>query len=296
MIDKLRIKDLIILKNLGSTHSIRELARQMSLDPQNLTKRIAFIEKTLGSSIMDRSVTGFTLNEFGRSVISTSAEITGLLTTLTEAEAPEKTLRFCSRGYLVDYFIDYVMPAFEQKHPSRLFELMDSSPELMERVARKGQLDIILSFNDVILGENFIKKEVGVMPWAFFTHPDHELHKTRGEVSDFQGAPVLGFCYFDSDRVSSRNSPHIKNLNGTHGHHIQSSRYATKVIRQSNAIGYMPRLAAREEVESGQVEELNVPAKYIEERKVFLHANIDKLTNKELSSLEKTLVKAITGA
>ena len=107
-IENLRIFDLVIMEGLLSCTSFRELARRLKTDPQNLTRRIAYLEKVLGIRLVERSVEGFTLNEMGRATIDKVAQILKEINKLkfNPNEQGLRRLRFCSRGFLVDYFIE----------------------------------------------------------------------------------------------------------------------------------------------------------------------------------------------
>lgn len=291
MLEKLRVKDLYILSQLPFSHSIRELSRQLSLDPQNLTKRIAYIEDVLGERVMERSPSGITLNEFGFKVMEHVNEALGSLKKIEQGikeETPVESLRFCSRAYLVDFFIDYVRPDIREKFPETFFEFMDSSPELTERAARKGFLDLAISFGDVILGDNWRKTKVGEIDWGFYVRPGHPL-LNKGPIDDFEKFEVLGFSYFDSDRVVNRPSDFIKDFNGVRGDSVENSRYSIKVAQQSNSIAYLPVISAWDEIENGELVSLDVEGFEGASRSVYLHSNVDTVKMKTVKLLESSL-------
>ena len=289
-LEKLRIKDLKILKLLGTSASIRELARQLNLDPQNLTRRISFLEESLGGELALRSVSGITLTQWGSQVSQRSQEILDILSGIS-IEEPEdiQKIRVCSRAYLVDFFIDHIMVPFCDQFSETRFKFMDSSPELTERVARKGQLDVVISLNDILLGDNFKSISLGKLEMGFFVRKGHPLCR-KPVLNGFEDYPLIGFSYLDSDRIYTRNSPFLESHGGSPGFHSENSRYSIKILKRTNSVAFIPKIAAYEEGKN--LVELNLPTE-VKSRDLYLHVNIDTLKMKQLKSLEKLFKKAL---
>ena len=152
--EHLRMKDFILIRELSMARSLRELARRLKLDPQNLTKRLSLIEKSIGTVLIDRSVNGYTITSKGQRVITEVSSLLERIQQLGELnnnEVSEMTrIRLCSRGFLVDHFIKCCLPKIKEFGTFMQFDLMDSSPAITERAARNGLLEVVLHFG--ILG------------------------------------------------------------------------------------------------------------------------------------------------
>lgn len=293
-LDQLRISDLRIIEQLPSATSIRELARQQKIDPQNLTKRIRQIEELFGFKLIDRSTQGITLNSKGEEMAHVISESLKQLNHFIGVgnDERETRLRTCGRGFMVDYFLYSSYGDILDKFPKLKFDFMDLSPELTERAARQGLLDIVFSFDDVVLGDNFAKYHLGTTEWKYVVKLDHPL-LSRRRIDSLEGFPIIGFCYIESGRLTSRASPRAKALKAARGSGAENSRYAIRMVASSNAIAYLPTISFAEEAHLKKVKAIHIEGQLPEFRQVYVHCNKDTVQNKVVTSLVTNLQKSL---
>lgn len=285
----LRITDLIIIEQLPFVTSIRELARQQKMDPQNLTKRLAYIEKTLGFKIADRSVSGISLNERGAETVSLVRQSLEILKKTTEKNIKkDRRLRICGRGFMVDFFLYKAFPKVVKEYPKVNFDCMDLSPELAERAARKGLLDFVLSFDDILLGSNWKKVYSVPVEWKLLVRKNHPLTRKK-KLQSLENYPLLGFSYIESEQLVSRKSPLQEKLQASEASRVENSRYSVRIITQSDAVAYLPSISVIDELEHGLVECLDLEGFIPQSRKLCLHFNKDSMKTGEVKLITNAL-------
>jgi len=292
--ESLRLKDLKIIRELALARSIRELARRLRLDPQNLTKRISNIESALGVDLMDRSVSGYALNSNGTHVVR---EVSALLERLESLRrGSEKSIqqtprfRFCSRGFLVEHFIRDCLPSLPDFGKKYQFDFMDSSPALTERAARDGLLEVVLHFGDVLLGANWFNEVIGTVTWGVYVRQGHPLLKASAStrLEAMKKFPHVGFCYFESGQVMSEPNSNLAKSGSSLGSCAENTRYSRALAEVSDQIIRIPKLSAARAGEPLSLVELKLGSgEGQDSRMLYLGVNQDRVSQKLARDLKK---------
>ncbi len=278
-LEDIRVSDLKLIKELAGVHSIRELARRISVDPQNLTKRIKQLEETLGAKIVNRSSKGISLTKQGdylsKKFSDTVYSLENAFLFIQKSEHTKKRIRFCGRGYMISHFL-YSCKAELLKEKNYVFDLMDLSPQKTEQAARSGLLDVILSFEDTLLGPNWMRKEVGTVRWGFFARKNHPL-ANKNNIRSLKNYDLLGFSYIENSRIAQvANANQIK-LDASRSHGCENSRYSMQILKQTDSIACLPEIATQEEVDKGNLARLSVVLE-TQERPLILSINKDTIS------------------
>ena len=286
----LRIFDLVILEGLLKAKSFRELSRRLKIDPQNLSKRIAFIETVFGARLVERSVEGISLNDTGRVAIE---KISNVLRGLEEIKlasvAPAKRLRVCSRAFLIDHFIDRLVGGSPSNLSIHSFDFMDASPDLTERYARRNLLDVVLSFDDILLPKHWARVELEKVDWIFVVGSRHPLAK-KPQVDSFEGYRLIGHSHIESEILTSTPSSHLATTKAKEGARVENTRYAIRLLNDQESIAQLPRIAVEPGLQNKTLKELrlrnfNEP----KPQQLTLHVDSDRVSNQELKALTKLL-------
>ncbi|NQZ00572.1 MAG: LysR family transcriptional regulator [Bdellovibrionales bacterium] len=284
MLENLRIKDLAMLSQIPFSGSIRELARQQKVDPQNLTKRILSIEESLGYKILNRSSKGYSISPEGEIIIEIITSALSDIESVRDVEriSNEKIrLRFCSRAYITEFVSGEVFAEFANSLPEVTFDFTDMSPERTERAGRMGLLDLIASFDDVVLGPEWQSINLGQIDWGVFVRKGHPLTK-KPVISSLHGWQTVGFCYIEANRFIAKPSPIQKQMLSINGPGSENTRYSAQIIRHTDAVAYLPKIAMTENLERGEIIELEVEAIEPYSRQLVLHAHVDRVKRKWL--------------
>ena len=262
-----------------------------------MTKRIAYIEEILGYKILERSSYGVHLNQAGLEAVETCKSITNKLKELVRQKQKAKMqLRFCSRSYLTQYFVDHFHKDLSQKLKVD-FDYMDQSPALTERAARANLLDICLSFGDILLGNNWQTKPIGTVTWSYYArtgHPIFQLEQLKKKSSnDPINYELLGFCYLSETRQVAQADKNLQNLSAKIGSNAQNTKYYISIIQQSNAIGYLPDISIPDDMRGKKIKSIPSYAHLSETKELFAHFNIDTVLAKHKREVLRQLTKKV---
>lgn len=290
-IESLRIKDLEFIVSLSNAKSIRELARQLSVDPQNLNKRLIKIEKCIGVQLFERSSHGITLNEEGLQVLNKLSHALKLVKSTKDLKgSSKKKLCISGRSYLINYFINECIHELSSYESS----FVDQSPELTERYGRMGLSDIIISHGDLLLGDDWSKVLVGSCNWIFIVESGHPLAKESKVIHNLNTHPVIGFSYLRSDRKVAVANPYIEDLNGVRGHNSQNINYSVSIVKKTNSIAFVPEIAVRGELAIGSIREIKTSSANFS-KQIYLHFHIDRVSSKTSSKITSLLKESLKG-
>lgn len=293
-ISNLKISDLKIIEQLPYVHSIRELSRRLQSDPQNLTKRIKYIEDTIGFALATRSVQGIIVSQLGREASKIAESTLISLQSMTrDAIRPrpneQKTIRTSGRGFMVDHFISTAIKPLSSEAPELTFDLMDSSPKLTERSARKGLLDFMMSFGDAFPGQNWKTVQSRDVNYFLTVRKDHPLTKQK-DIASLKGYPMVGFCYIDAaSRLVSIESPIQNQLAASRGCGSENTRYTIALVKHSDSIAYLPDISMLTEIASGALQVIKIKSLPAETKKLHLHFNMDTISQKIMTTLVKVM-------
>ncbi|PKG23313.1 LysR family transcriptional regulator [Niallia nealsonii] len=240
--------------------SIHKAADALFLSQPTVTARIKTLERELGAELFERSGRGIILTEKGRDFIPFAEQI------IRTFEQGKKQLKKGSNleemvigANLItsQYFIPFALPLWKKKHPSILFKFISASNEaLVDKLLRK-EIDVAFlkkdshqSLEQVQFLDNSIRLVV---------KPEHSLAGIQKlTVQQLAKEPLVFFeCgAFDWNRVHkifeiAKVEPRIEFQIG----HLE---VAKSLIKSGNGIGFLPYLCIKEELDKGELVEIDV--------------------------------------
>lgn len=278
-LSNLKILDLIILEHLPRSVSIRELARSLKLDGQNLTRKIKTLEDILGTTLVERSTKGIAITEGGRRASEIARKSLEVLSAFQDGAKKDYStrLKVCGRAYMIDFFVNSLYQSLRSFEPNFTYDLMDESPENTERAARNGLLDVVFSFGEIDPGKNFESMKIFETQWEYVVRKDHPL--ATGKVDTFDDYTLAGFCYLDGDRQVSTSYACAKEFGFKEEVRCQNTRYSLALAQKSDVVAYVPSLALSA-YSSDTFHILNALPKNVqrETRSLHVHLNLDTVS------------------
>lgn len=280
--ENLKIKDLKLLTEVERFSSLRALSRHLKMEPQNLSKKIDQIEVELNAKILERSPRGISLTEEGVLIINKCKEVLQSCYEINELKSElnpyEDYLNISSRGFLVQYLSGALSNAFNNSGQNIGLRFMDQSPEAMEKSARDNQLHIVYTFGDVDLGKSWQKNKIGELPYHFVVKKDHPL-KDKIKIEDFLKYRCVGMSYIEKNRVIVPSMMKVNRKTLLRGFDSENTNYTKQIILNTNQIGFLPKSAILDEVETNKLKILNITGVKNRPRSVYLEVHIDKVSN-----------------
>ena len=163
---------------------------------------------------------------------------------------------------------------------------MDSSPSETERAARKNQIDLALSFDDILLGENWVKKEIAQVNWHYYARKNHPLAKKK-KLDTLSQYPLIGFCHLHNEQLILDNGHLQTQLSAINGHKSENSRYTTNILSYSDSIAYLPDIAVAQSKKDIVKLKIENPAVKQNTKNLFIHFNVDSFTKRNMDEIVK---------
>lgn len=148
MIDVRRLRVLREVANLGS---IAAAATELSYTASAVSQQIATLEREVGVALVERGPRSITLTDAGRALASHADVILARLE-IAEMEVREVAglrggqLRLATFRTAGETIMAEAMTEFHRRHPQVSLSLLEGEPEDYLPAVRRGELDLVLSF------------------------------------------------------------------------------------------------------------------------------------------------------
>ncbi|MEK7358572.1 MAG: LysR family transcriptional regulator, partial [Bdellovibrionota bacterium] len=146
-LDSLRLKDVALFLDLAKTGSIRELARQRSESPGQISKSIRTLEVRLGHPLLRRSAQGVNLTPYATEILPAMEGIRrqqDRLAGFSREGAHQKHLTIATSSFLSSHLAPALLGALSAKDPDVHYRLIDLAPAQFIQVALRSGFEICL--------------------------------------------------------------------------------------------------------------------------------------------------------
>lgn len=240
--------------------SIHKAADALFLSQPTVTARIKTLERELNTELFIRQGRGLVLSEHGREFIPYAEQI---IQTFKEGkkrmkERDEQEEIIIGANIITSqYFIPYALPIWKQLNPELRFKFVSASNEvLLEKLVQK-QVD--LAFMKETTNPGLQKHQLLDNSVRLVVYPDHPLQYEKS-ITAYRLAeePMVFFeCgAFDWNRVhklfeAGDVEPRIE-------FQVDHLEVAKSIIKNRCAIGFLPYLCIKNELERGELIEIEV--------------------------------------
>ncbi|WP_160719333.1 LysR family transcriptional regulator [Bacillus sp. USDA818B3_A] len=240
--------------------SIHKAAEALFLSQPTVTARIKTLEQDLGIELFYRKGRSVTLSEEGKAFIPYAEQIIRTYQQgkklLKKEEHPEEIV-IGANLITSQYFMPFVLPFLKKARPELRFKFISSSNEiLLEKLLHK-QVDI--AFMKDITHRGVQKHEVLNNEVKLVVYPGHSFqYQEKISVQQLADEPLVFFeCgAFDWNLVYhlfevASTQPKIEFL-------VDHLEVAKSVILSKNGIGFLPSLSIKDELQRGELVEIDV--------------------------------------
>ncbi|GAB2875240.1 LysR family transcriptional regulator [Paraburkholderia jirisanensis] len=204
--------DLRIVKAIGESGSLVAAATTLSLNHSTVSRRLALVEKMLGTVLFDRRRSGYAPTGSGADIIDLAERVEkDILSVVRRVSGPAQSfkgdLRVTTSDALLLDFLTPIIADFQVRNPSVQIEMIVSNKAL--NLAR-GDADIAFRATTEP-PENLFGRKVGTVAWAIYGRridyvgaaPETSALYQRQWVSYGKGLSGLKAFRFVNDRVPS---------------------------------------------------------------------------------------------
>lgn len=287
---KLTLRDVEIVRDLGRLSSLRELARRLAMEPSQISRIVARVEKALGFKMLERSVTGIVLTERGRQAVERFSEVCALLEE-TQAnrtkEAP--SIAVGSATFLNSRLVAPVTTGMTTLDVT--WRILDIQPDDTVMMGLRGAFTVATHLGAMEWPRTWTSKKVGAVPWSVFARRGHPLSEKRAvDEKDLTAYPFIFPVYMSPSGLAYGNDhcplPREKRRAGTA---TASADAGLAVVRASDQLGFLPEIVARDLVRFGEIVPIPVRGWNGVARPFFLSARSESVSRKTFDLLAEGL-------
>ncbi|WHY68787.1 LysR family transcriptional regulator [Neobacillus sp. SuZ13] len=240
--------------------SIHKAAEALYLSQPTVTARIKSLERDLGIELFLRKGRSLTLSEEGKAFIPYAEQIIRTYQQgkkLLKREEHPKEIVIGANTITSQYFIPFALPIWKKENPQLRFKFISAPNDvLLEKLLQK-QVD--LAFMKEIAHPRIQQHELFNNSVRLVVYPGHSFQfQETVVVQQLAVEPMVFFeCgAFDWNRVHklfevANIEPRIEFL-------VDHLEVAKSIILSKNGIGFLPYLCIKEELERGELIEINV--------------------------------------
>jgi len=191
------LDDIYLFKQVVDFGGVSAASRALRIPKSTVTRRIALLEKRLGSPLFHRSSQGLTLTNFGQECHVRSARLADDAESIfnfvdRRREAPSGFLHIIYPATIGAALIEPIAANFVRMQPQVQLHL-EASTELIDPRSISADLVFHFAFNP-LPDADFIARKLFVNPFVLVAHPDVlKGRRLPEEPQALQGLPCLGF-------------------------------------------------------------------------------------------------------
>lgn len=240
--------------------SIHKAANALFLSQPTVTARIKTLERELSTDLFTREGRGLILTEQGRAFIPFAEQI---IQTYKEGKKQMKErneqeeIVIGANVITSQYFIPFVLPEWKKRNPEVRFKFVSGTNDMLLEKLLQKQVDI--GFIRNLSHDDLQTREALDNSVKLVVYPDHPLLQQEDiTVSRLAEEPLVFFeCgAFDWNRVHKLFE--VEKVEPKIEFQVDHLEVAKSIIKSRCAIGFLPYLCIKKELENGELLEVDV--------------------------------------
>jgi LysR family transcriptional regulator, low CO2-responsive transcriptional regulator len=241
--------------------SIHKAAEALYLSQPTVTARIKTLERDLGIELFLRKGRSLTLSEEGRTFIPYAQQIIRTYQQgkklLKKEENPEEKIVIGANIITSQYFIPFALPLLKEANPQLRIKFLSAPNDVLLDKLLQKQVDI--AFMKDVTHSGIQKHELLNNSVRLVVYPGHSFQNQQNiSIQQLAIEPMVFFeCgAFDWNRVHTLFE--LANVNPRIDFLVDHLEVAKSIILSKNGIGFLPYLCIKEELERGELIEIDV--------------------------------------
>jgi len=279
-------------------NSIHKAADALFLSQPTVTARIKALERELDTELFERQGRGITLTEKGKMFVPYAEQILRTFQQgkkqLKKREDQEEVV-IGANLITSQYFIPFALPLWKKAHPNLRFKFISASNEVLLDKLLQKQIDVV--FMKEVSHHSLQNKPLLDNSIRLVVKPGHPFQfQSKLSARQLAREPLVFFeCgAFDWNRVHKIFE--VENVEPRIEFQVDHLEVAKSLIQSGCGIGFLPYLCIKNELETGQLAEVNVA--HLMMLKQYIHgiyygSEPPFIWNTILSSVEKFAKNAI---
>jgi DNA-binding transcriptional LysR family regulator len=282
------------------TRSLREVARQMNLQPAHVSKTLKRLEGRLERRLFKRSVAGIIVTPEGLDLLATAEQILELGERLLPGAHPgsagvqEEIWSLGSISFLASRLLAPCIGEFAAARKNSRFRVVEFTHNELVAHGLNGAFEMAVHIEPLLWTKNWASLRIGDLRWGLFARTDHPLSRERETVERIRRYPFIvptDWTLQAGFTVGEDHCP-LTWRERKKGHEAATAETATAIVQQCDNLTFVPKVATQALVQDGRLREILVPEWERIEKSIYLSVRSDivpkplqKLVAERLGSL-----------
>jgi DNA-binding transcriptional LysR family regulator len=240
-INDIRLREIELFLSLVRLKSVRELARQEAMQPGQVSKWIAGLERKIGSKLIERSATGIRMSARGLELLPVFEKLHTLQLKLEgeSVRSGESIFSIASSSFLSTHLLPLIIPSLTKNSKVKIIDL---PPTSFVAAALRGAFDYCLHSRNLAWPETWTTTEVGKLRWNIYARKNHPVLKNTQRKNIIR-YPFVTPIYWTSegtqygdDQCPIPFSERIK------GHETATAASAAEIVKATDQLAFLPEI------------------------------------------------------
>ncbi len=255
MVEDIKLSEIGLFLALVKTKSVRELGRQMNMQPGQVSKWVQSLEKKIGVPLLERSAGGVQPTARALELIPVFEKMSALSERLVPESGDkkaQKVVNIASSSYLSTYLLPLIL---SELHEEKV-RMIDLPPTQFIPAGLRGAFDYCLHTQKLDWPSTWTTVEVGHLRWSIYGRKNHPATKNPG-LRNVLKYPFVIPVYWtpDGTRYGDDQCP-IPLSKRIKGHETATAGSAAEIVKMSEQLAFLPELIARKGEEMGELEKV----------------------------------------
>lgn len=243
MIEDIRFREVELFLKLLKLKSIREVARQTSMQPGQVSKWIAALETKLNAILLDRSAGGVRPTARALELVPVFEKMMNLQEKLRPESDTHKTTQYSFASS--SFFSTHLVPLILKGMPENAkVKLLDLAPTNFVPAGLRGAFEFCLHSQKLDWPQTWTTVEVGHIRWNLYARKKHPLLKNPN-MKDVLNYPFVVPIYWTQDGTQYGDDqcpiPMSKRLKG---HETATAASACEIVKVTDQLAFLPEIVA----------------------------------------------------
>ncbi len=259
MHEDIKLSEISLFLALVKIKSVRELGRQMNMQPGQVSKWVQSLEKKVGSPLLERSSGGVQPTARALELIPVFEKMNALgesLKPFSQSGKESSLMSIASSSYLSTYLLPLILEELLEDDSAGRVRIIDLPPTQFIPAALRGAYDYCLHTQELEWPSTWTTMVVGSLRWSVYGRKNHPVVKTPG-LRNVLKYPFIVPVYWTTDgtRYGDDQCP-IPLSKRRKGHETATAGSAAEIVKITDQLAFLPELVARKSEENGELEKV----------------------------------------
>ncbi len=259
MVEDIKLSEINLFLSLVKIKSVRELSRQLNMQPGQISKWVQSLEKKVGTPLLERSAVGVQATPRALELIPVFEKMSALGEGLRPEAGTRKNgriLSIASSSYLSTNLLPMILHEMLDELGEAKVRMIDLPPAQFIPAGLRGAFDYCLHTQQLEWPSTWTTVEIGHLRWSIYCRKNHPVLKSPG-LRNVLKFPFVVPVYWtpDGTRYGDDQCP-IPMSKRRKGHETATAGSAAEIIKVTDQLGFLPELIAKKAEENGELEKV----------------------------------------